>query len=173
MKRVLPAAISLAAIFALGACGGTTTVTVPASTHSPAPATAPSPTPAAALACSTAVASGSTAQSDISTLVQDQKSQDKSLEQNWVLLVPDSSGNDLTSQGQDLQNAVTDFTPYTSGSTKLASDASSFVTDASTFISDQSSGLYPGWVSEYRAVEHDIHYLAADCGMAWPLPSGE
>jgi hypothetical protein len=167
------ASAALAAVLTLAACGSA--ASPGSSSPSPVPASqaaAPSsPTPAT-LACSTTLASGQTAQADISTLVADQKSQDSSQTQNWVLLVPDASGNALTSQGQDLQNAVTDFAPYTSGS-QLASDAATFSGDATTFLTDQSSGLYPGWVSEYRPIEHDIHNLAVDCGMKYNVPPGE
>jgi hypothetical protein len=47
------------------------------------------------------------------------------------------------------------------------------VSDTQTFLGDQSGGLLPGWVPEYRAIQHDIHHLAADCGMTYNLPPGE
>jgi len=164
--KIVSWAAAVVAVLALAGCAGSTAHSAPPATTTP-PATATSaPTP---LACGTTLASGSTAQSDISALVQDQKSQDSSQEQNWVGLTDGS----LTSQGQDLQNAASDFGPYSSGSSPLATDASQFATDAQTFMTDQGSGLLPGWVGEYRAIQHDIHNLAADCGLRYNLPAGE
>jgi hypothetical protein len=121
IPKTFAATVAIVLSGVLAGCGGS-------APHHAAATTPSATTTPVALACSTTLASGSTAQSDISALVQDQKSQDSSEEQNWVNMVDGS----LTSQGQDLQNAVTDFGPYTSGS-QLASDASQFSSDASTF----------------------------------------
>lgn len=106
-----------------------------------------------------------TANQVIGVLVSDQKSQDATLEQNWVDLTDGSQ----TSQGDDLAAAVQVLGSY--GGTQVAADGSTFATDVQTFLSDQSGGLMPGWTSEYRQVTADIHALAADCGQGWTAPA--
>jgi hypothetical protein len=96
-------------------------------------------------------------------VIQDQKSQDDSETQNWVLLVPDISGNSLTSQGQDLQNAI-DATNNASAAGKLGDDVQSFNSDATAFLSDESGKLMPGWNAEYHALKNDIYNIRTDCG---------
>lgn len=96
-------------------------------------------------------------------VIKDQQSQDKSLEQNWVLLVPDASNNSLTSQGQDLQNAI-DATDNVTAAGKLGNDVQSFNSDAQTFLTDESGGLMPGWTPEYKSLKSDIYAIKSDCG---------
>jgi len=119
------------------------------------------------LTCSTVTSdNGMTASAVIAVLVKDQKSQDASETQGWVDLV---SGSE-TGQGSDLDAAAQALGSYSG--TQLATDASQFGTDAQTFLSDQSSGLQPGWITEYRQVAADIHKLAADCGQSFATPAG-
>jgi hypothetical protein len=92
-------------------------------------------------------------------VVSDQKSQDASLEQNWVGLVDGTP----TSQGSDLQAAVS-ATNGVSVSDQLSQQAQQFNTDATTFLSDQSGGLVPGWTTEYNALKADIYAMARTCG---------
>lgn len=160
--------LGLAAAGLLCACGSSashTAASAPASSAAPAaPASSAAP---ATLTCSTSTSdSGMTASQVIAGLVSDQKSQDKSQTQNWVDLV---SGSE-TSQGSDLDAAAQSLGSYSG--TQLATDASQFATDAQTFLSDQSGGLMPGWITEYRQVETDIHTLASDCGKSFPRPAG-
>lgn len=157
----------------LAACGGSashaagqaaTTATAAASSAAAAPSSSAAPPP---LTCSTSTNdNGMTASQVIAQLVSDQKSQDASQEQNWVDLVSGSQ----TGQGSDLAAAAQSLGSYSG--TQLAADASQFGTDAQTFLSDQSGGLLPGWVTEYRQVETDIHKLADDCGQSFPRPAG-
>jgi hypothetical protein len=101
----------------------------------------------------------------IGWLVADQASQDVSLEEGWVEL---ASGRQ-TSQGNDLAAAAQSLGTYSG--TRLAADASQFAAEAQTFLRDQSSGLRPGWTSEYRQVAADIHKLADGCGLSFPGPA--
>ena len=166
------AAVVALAVVACGTQSAATSASAPgtsvAATSAPA---APASSAPAALTCGTVLGSGSDTRAVITGLVTDQKSQDASEEQGWVLLVPDQSGNYLTSQGQDLQNAASDF--QSASGSGLGSDATSLATDASTFLSDQSGGLLPGWVPEYRAIQHDLEKLAGDCSIVYTVPSGE
>lgn len=105
-----------------------------------------------------------TASQVIGVLASDQKSQDATLEQNWVGLTDGSQ----TSQEDDLAAAQV-LGSY--GGTQVAADGSTFATDVQAFLSDQSGGLMPGWTSEYRQVTADIHALATDCGQGWTPPA--
>jgi len=122
------------------------------------------------LTCGTMLSNiGLTAKQAIAMLVQDQKAQNKALEENWVGVLSGS----LTSEGQDLQEAVNGFSPYASlGLTTLETDITQFDTDATTFMSDQSGGLMPGWTAEAGQIESDIHALALDCGIKMHVPKG-
>ena len=154
-------AISVATGHSSSSSGNNAATSVAAST----PTAAPAPPP---LTCSTVTNDNSmTAMQVIATLVQDQKSQDASEEQNWVGLTDGSQ----TSQGDDLAAAASALGSY--ADTQVAADGSTFATDANTFLTDQSGGLIPGWISEYRAVQNDIAKLAADCGVSYTLPAGE
>ena len=95
-------------------------------------------------------------------LVSDQESQDVRLNEGWVEVASGSQ----TSQGNDLAAAAQSLGNYSH--TQLAADASQFTTEVQTFLSDQSSGLMPGWTTEYRQVAADIHRLADDCGLSFP-----
>ena len=81
---------------------------------------------------------GQTASQLTSVLASDQKSQDATLEQNWVGLTDGSQ----TSQGDDLAAAAQVLGSYSG--TQVAADGSTFATDVQTFLSDQSGGLMPG-----------------------------
>lgn len=151
--KAIKAATVLAAAAALLVAGCGSAASQPAQHTTPAAAASSAP----AVTCSGL--SGV-----ISTLVGDQRSQDKTLEENWVNVVNGS----LTSQGQDLQAGIsaTAQASTSSAASQLTTDAQSFHNDASTFLSDQSGGLMPGWPSEDDTVKADIKRLAADCGIA-------
>lgn len=99
----------------------------------------------------------------------DAVSQDQSMTQNWVDLVSGS----LTSQGNDLQGLANAFQPYPADSSPLATAGQQLSTDVFTFTADQESGLQPGWLPEYRALQHDIAALGGMCDTPYSLPSGE
>lgn len=170
-KVLAGAALGAAALASLAACGSSgshaaasTSAAASVSTAASSPASSAVPSP---LTCSTTTNDNDMTTSQvIAQLVSDQKSQDASEEQNWVDLV----SGDQTSQGNDLAAAAQSLGNYSG--TQLAADASQFATDAQTFLSDQGGGLMPGWVSEYRQVETDIHKLADDCGQSFPRPAG-
>jgi hypothetical protein len=151
-----------------GQAAAATSAATSATTSAPSTAAAaPSSSAAQTLTCSTVTSdNGMTASAVIAVLVKDQKSQDASATQGWVDLV---SGSE-TGQGSDLDAAAQALGSYSG--TQLATDASQFGTDAQTFLSDQSSGLQPGWITEYRQVATDIHKLAADCGQSFATPAG-
>jgi hypothetical protein len=156
-------AAAAAAIAALAGCGssGSHLASPPASPSSTA---APANTAPPPLTCSTGTNdNGMTASQVIRMLVSDQKSQDKALEENWVTVTDGSE----TSQGNDLDAAAQSLGSY--NGTELAADASQFASDVQTFLTDQSGGLLPGWPSEYDAVAADIHRLADDCDMSFPV----
>jgi len=109
----------------------------------------------------------------ISTLVADQNSQNKNLEENWVGVLSGAP----TSQGQDLQSAISGFTPDASVASparpsSLPADMGTFDTDAGAFLNDQSGGLQPGWPTEAGAIEQDIKSLADDCKIKFIIPKG-
>jgi hypothetical protein len=169
--RIRPAVVPvvLAAALAITACGSSRPSNQAGTSGGQAAPAQATSAPPPSLTCSTTLGDGETAKQTIAALVADQRSQDKSEEQNWVDVVEGTP----TSQGQDLQSASNDFGAFSSSTTQLAFDAATFSTDASTFLSDQSGGLLPGWVSEYRAIQHDIEALADDCGLSYKLPAGE
>jgi hypothetical protein len=154
--RVLAVAMRL--VMAARRCPSRVAAASPSSTAAPA-STAPP-----LLTCSTGTNdNGMTASQVIRMLVSDQKSQDKALEENWVTVTDGSE----TSQGNDLDAAAQSLGSYSG--TELAADASQFASDVQTFLTDQSGGLLPGWPSEYDAVATDIHRLADDCDMSFPV----
>lgn len=150
----------------LAACGSSSSATsagAGSAASADNPVSSPAPPP---LACSASTSDNSmTASQVIAVLVADQKSQDASLQENWVDVV---TGNQ-TSQGSDLAAAAQSLGNYSG--TQLAADASQFASDVQTFLADQGSGLMPGWPSEYRQVTADIHTLADDCGQSFPTAS--
>jgi len=145
----VPAALALA--LGMAACGSTAVQHhAAATTHTAAPS-GPAPVTCAQLG------------NDFATVVADQKSQDKALEENWVNLTDGSP----TSQGNDLQ-ALTSDAGFPAGATppdQVTADFVALSNDASTFFSDQSGGLLPGWTAEYNAIKHDIYAVATDCGV--------
>lgn len=103
----------------------------------------------------------STARALVATLVSDQESQNRALEENWVSVTDGS----LTSQGQDLQNAVSQWAG--AGGNQFSQGAVTFSSDAQRFVTDQGQGLLPGWTEEYDAIKQDIAMLAADCNIPY------
>jgi hypothetical protein len=61
--------------------------------------------------------------------------------------------------------------PCYRGICRLTCQDAAFSSDASQFLNDQSDGLYPGWITEYRAVAHDIAAFAHDCGITYHYDS--
>lgn len=160
MKRTIVTGASLVLLALAAGCGSSGKHNSVGSRPSPS-STAPAP-----LTCGTS-SSGQTFRDMVAAVASDQISQDKGLQENWVEIV---SGNP-TRQGQDLQSLINATNNVPSPTPDpLATDAKSFNFHASTFLSDESSGLMPGWPSEYRAVERDIRSLAQDCRIT-PLPS--
>lgn len=102
-----------------------------------------------------------TAQALVATLVSDQESQNRTLEENWVGVADGS----LTSQGQDLQDAVNQWAG--AGGNQFSQDAVTLSSDAQRFLTDQGQGLYPGWTGEYHTIKQDIAMLAADCNIPY------
>jgi hypothetical protein len=164
--RARKALLISGALAALAGCGSSSAATAAAPPATAASSTAaPAPSP---LTCSTLTADNNlTASQVIAQLVSDQKSQDASMEQGWVDLTDGSQ----TSQGDDLSAAASALGSF--AATQVAADGSAFATDVNTFLSDESGGLMPGWVSDYRAVQHDIAALAGDCDIAYTVPAGE
>ncbi len=165
-KRITGIAAAVIAALALAGCGTAASTSSTSSPASQAPAAAPTSAAPAPLTCSTVTSdNGLTASQVIAQLVTDQKSQDAQLEQGWV----DLTDGTPTNQGTDLQGAASALGSY--AGTQLAADGSQLATDAQAFLTDQSGGLMPGWPSEYDAVAADIHKLASDCGMPFPVGS--
>jgi hypothetical protein len=156
IKKTLIVAVAPAAVLvALAACGS-------GGSHAAARASPALPP----LYCSSPTSdNGMTFAQVLGWLVADQESQDVSLEQGWVEVTSGSQ----TSQGNDLAAAAQSLSNYSG--TQLAADASHFVIQAQTFLSDQSSGLMPGWTSEYQQIAADIHKLADQCGLSFPRPA--
>jgi hypothetical protein len=147
-----PKALAVTAVVAvLAGCGST-------SSHPPHHSPAAKPTAAASSAPDLTCASESYM---IQTLVSDQESQNKSLEEGWINI----SDGSLTSQGNDLQNAATAWQNAPGG--PIAYTASQLSTDATNFFASESGGLAPGWPAGYRAIQYDIAQLAANCGIKY------
>jgi hypothetical protein len=144
---VLATAAAVPAVLALVGCAGTTT-----QTHAAASPAATDSAPAAAapmLSCAQLAPI-------ITTLVKDQRNQDRTYQEKWIM------GN----QGGDL-NAALDATDAATSSTasQLTTDAATFNADANAFLADNSPYLAPGWQDEYNTVKADIATLATDCGI--------
>jgi hypothetical protein len=138
---------------AVAGCGGGQAAHPAAAHHSP-----PKASSRYVLTCSPAVVAS------IQLAAEDQHSQDKSEEQNWINL----TGGTLTNQGSDLTTLADDLGTGLTASTSsrpyyLTHDAVTSQDDWNTFQTDQSSGLAPGWTSEYNAIKADINQLALDC----------
>lgn len=168
IAATLSAATAALALLLAG-CGGSSSPAAVRTASTAASRAAGTNAHRAPLTCTTVVPVDRKAFDPIAILVADQKLQDASQTQNWVNLTDGS----LTSQGSDLEAAEIDFTPWDNIPGGIDLDTTRFDQDANTFLTDQSSGLMPGWVSEYRAVQHDVAALAKDCGISYTIPAGE
>jgi hypothetical protein len=91
----------------------------------------------------------------IRVLVADQRNQDRTYQEKWVM------GN----QGDDLNDALDATDAATTGHTQVDSDAAQFNEDANAYLADNDPYLAPGWQGEYKTVKSDIATLADDCSI--------
>lgn len=146
--KLLIALAGLAIGLALAGCGGSRPATRTAASSAPASGPAATPNSGTVVTCSSL-------SSIIRVLVADQRNQDRTYQEKWVM------GN----QGDDLNDALDATDAATTGHTQVDSDAAQFNSDANTYLADNSPYLAPGWQAEYKAVKTDIAALADDCGI--------
>lgn len=149
MRIVAAGAVVIAALAAAG-CGSAATGNTAPPASAPATHSAVTATPNSGTVVTCASLSPI-----IRVLVADQRNQDRTYQEKWVM------GN----QGGDLNDALDATDAATTGHTQVDSDAAQFNSDANSYLYDNSPSLAPGWQSEYKVVKTDIRTLADDCGI--------